>query len=394
MDDVELKPSSKSKAAVQWAPDSLLTGHRWSRGQRRRLRWGWLLPAILVLYSLLKEIKVGEPYLFKYQTEYLNLTTEQITGEIYPYSPYVYMVSLVPIFLLTDLLLYKPTMLTEVLGQIGFRAALVFGHSITSQIFGMASYGVASASEVAFFSYIYARLEKDQYRRLTSWTRAGTMAGRTSGYLFAQAFIGLGLGTVRQLNVIAFVLPCLVLCVCLVLPRVHWKVMVGRMLEARGREINSNSTPSTKQLPKTYPEYVMYRVRKLRSDFSRIYSVGFIRKWSLWWAMTTCMSLQVALFAQTMWGEVSRGEGASKLNGFTEAAYTFTSTCAILAMNAVPINWDKWGEVALVLISTVDAGMLLVYARTESIWVMYGCYVGYRSLYQVGYHESAFPKEL
>jgi hypothetical protein len=46
-----------------------------------------LLPAMLCFYSMLKEIKVGEPYLFKYQTQYLNLTAEQITGEIYPYTP-------------------------------------------------------------------------------------------------------------------------------------------------------------------------------------------------------------------------------------------------------------------------------------------------------------------
>lgn len=62
--------------------------------------------------------------------------------------------------------LYKPTMMLEVLGQIGFRAALVFGRSVFSQVLGVVAYGVASASEVAFFSYIYARLEKDQYQRL------------------------------------------------------------------------------------------------------------------------------------------------------------------------------------------------------------------------------------
>jgi hypothetical protein len=56
-------------------------------------------------------------------------------------------------------------MLTEIMGQIIFRATLVFGSSVNSQIIGQVFYGIASASEIAFFSYIYARLEKDQYRR-------------------------------------------------------------------------------------------------------------------------------------------------------------------------------------------------------------------------------------
>uniref|UniRef100_A0A914GW68 Reduced folate carrier n=1 Tax=Globodera rostochiensis TaxID=31243 RepID=A0A914GW68_GLORO len=344
-----------------------------------------ILPILLVFYAFLKEVKVGEPYLYKYQTDYLNLTAEQITGEIYPVTPYTYMVALIPIFLLTDLLLYKPTMFTEVLGQVGFRLTLVFGGSVLSQKFGQMFYGIASASEVAFFSYIYARLEKSQYRRLTSWTRAGTMAGRTSGYLFAQLFVFTHLGNLHTLNVIALVLPCVVLMFCVALPSVHWKTMVGRMLEAKGRVIHEHSSMSPLNVPKTYVAYVCYRLRKLGSDFLAIYRVGHIRKWSFWWAMTTCMSLQVALFSQTLWGEVQRRDTKEQnpMNGFAEAAYTFVATLAILAMNVWPLNWDKWGELALVIISTTDAVLLFLYARTDSIWTMYACYIGYRSLYQV-----------
>jgi thiamine transporter 2/3 len=74
------------------------------------------------------------------------------------------MIALIPIFILTDFLLYKPTMLLEILGQIGFRASLVFFSSVFSQIIGTISYAVASASEIGFFAYAYGRLEKDQYR--------------------------------------------------------------------------------------------------------------------------------------------------------------------------------------------------------------------------------------
>jgi thiamine transporter 2/3 len=71
------------------------------------------------------------------------------------------------------------------------------------------------------------------------------------------------------------------------------------------------------------------------------------------------------------------------MNGFAEASYTLTAALSILAMNTFNINWQKWGEAALVLISTIDAIVLVVYARTQSIWVMYACYIVYRSLFQV-----------
>ncbi|TMS35503.1 hypothetical protein L596_002894 [Steinernema carpocapsae] len=272
------------------------------------------LPILLCFYAFVKEIKMGEPFLFKYQTEFLNLTSHQITGEIYPYTAYTYALSLIPIFLLTDLFLYKPTMTIEMIGQIVFRAALVFGHSVLSQQVGMIFYGIASASEVAFFSYIYAKLEKDQYQKLTSWTRAATMGGRTFGYLTSQFIILTHLGNYLTLNQAALVMPCLVLVLCIFLPRVHWKQMVVRMNEAKGTIIAAEANNKS---PKTYWAYICYRVRKLRSDFTKVYSVGFIRKWSFWWAMTTCMSLQVAMYAQTLWGEVQLERSTASLKPLT-----------------------------------------------------------------------------
>ncbi|KAI1709772.1 reduced folate carrier domain-containing protein [Ditylenchus destructor] len=337
------------------------------------------LPALLCFYAVFKEIKVAEPYAYKYQTEYLNITAAEMTAEVYPVVPYTYLFSLVPIFLLTDLFLYKPTMIVEMIGQIVFRSTQVFGFTVTSQIVGHSFYAVASACEVAFFSYIYAVLEKDQYRKLTGWTRAAVMAGRSSGYIFGQFLVLSHVANLRILNIISFCIPCVVFLMCVFLPRVHWKQMVYRMLEAKS--LNDRKASILWKPPQSYLDYLTYRIRKLRSDFVKTYSVGFIRKWSLWWAMTTCMSLQVALYAQSLWGEVPSGD--SPLNGFADAAYTATAALAILAMNAFPLDWDKWGELALVIISTIDASLLVVYSRTQNINVMYLCYISYRSLYQV-----------
>lgn len=52
-------------------------------------------------------------------------------------------------------------------------------------------------------------------------------------------------------------------------------------------------------------------------------------------------------------------------------------------MDMLPIDWDRWGEAALVLISTIDCILLLVFSRTQTVYVMYGCYICYRTFYQV-----------
>ncbi|VDM94256.1 unnamed protein product [Onchocerca ochengi] len=54
-----------------------------------------------------------------------------------------------------------------------------------------------------------------------------------------------------------------------------------------------------------------------------------------------------------------------------------------MLMNIISIDWDKWGEMALVLISSIDCGLLLTFSQARTINVMYICYICYRTLYQV-----------
>lgn len=46
-----------------------------------------------------------------------------------------------------------------------FRGTLVFFPAVWAQKLGMMVFGTASASEIAFFSYIYSKSEKDQYQK-------------------------------------------------------------------------------------------------------------------------------------------------------------------------------------------------------------------------------------
>lgn len=60
-----------------------------------------------------------------------------------------------------------------------------------------------------------------------------------------------------------------------------------------------------------------------------------------------------------------------------------SAAIAIMLMNMISINWDKWGEAALVLISSIDCALLLLFSQAQTIYVMYVCYICYRTLYQV-----------
>ena len=47
-----------------------------------RREWAFFLPAILVFYSVIKELKIGEPFQYQYHTQVLNYTARTLNGEM------------------------------------------------------------------------------------------------------------------------------------------------------------------------------------------------------------------------------------------------------------------------------------------------------------------------
>jgi solute carrier family 19 (thiamine transporter), member 2/3 len=66
-------------------------------------------------------------------------------------------------------------------------------------------YGTFCATEVAYYSYIYAKTDKKYYQQVTSHTRSAIFFGRLFGSLLAQFLIYFNVADYWQLNLITFV---------------------------------------------------------------------------------------------------------------------------------------------------------------------------------------------
>lgn len=63
-------------------------------------------------------------------------------------------------------------------------------------------YGTYMAAEVAYYTYIYAKVDKKYYPRVTSHTRAAMFAGKLISGVTSQLMINLELMDYKQLNYI------------------------------------------------------------------------------------------------------------------------------------------------------------------------------------------------
>lgn len=82
-------------------------------------------------------------------------------------------------------------------------------------------YGVATSTEVAYLTYIYACVDDAHFQRVTSYVRAALLLGRFMSGVLSQSLISSGALNFYQLNYISFTTVSVAFCVALCLPRVQ-----------------------------------------------------------------------------------------------------------------------------------------------------------------------------
>lgn len=115
----------------------------------------------------------------------------QVVNEIYPIWTYSYLVLLFPIFLATDYLRYKPVLILLATSLVVTYAMLLKAQGMLAMQFLEFFFGVATASEVAYYSYIYSVVEPAHYQRVTGYCRSATLFGSAAGSLVGQLLLSL-----------------------------------------------------------------------------------------------------------------------------------------------------------------------------------------------------------
>ncbi|XP_055502473.1 thiamine transporter 2-like [Leucoraja erinacea] len=371
----------------------------------------WLYPTLLLcVYGFFSTMRPSEPFL----TPYLvgpdkNLTIDQVTNEIFPVWTYSYMVVLIPVFLVTDYLRYKPIIILQGMSFITTWLMLLFAQGVLAMQFLELFFGIVSATEVAYYSYIYSVVDPDHYQKVTSYCRSVTLVAYTLGSILGQVLVSVGNVSYFILNVISLVSVSLAFLASFLLPMPK-RSMFFHKKEAKDNQVlpstedvkpasgnicpqNDLDTAATSHCPASSREGVPSLVKaterkgmmkdlfQLCSDFKESYSSPKIIYWSAWWALSTCGYLQVVNYIQVLWDYVEPSQRNTAYNGGVEAVSTFMSAVMSFAVGFVKVDWAVWGELALGIFSVVDAGALYTMDRANNIWVCYASYIAFKASY-------------
>ncbi|XP_067402216.1 thiamine transporter 1 isoform X2 [Emydura macquarii macquarii] len=328
----------------------------------------WALPtALLCLYGFFASLRPSEPFL----TRYLlgpdkNLTETQVFNEIYPVWTYSYLVLLFPVFLATDYLRYKPVILLQGLSLIVTWFMLLYAQGLLAIQFLEFFYGLVTATEIAYYSYIYSVVDLNLYQKVTSYCRSATLVGYTVGSVCGQVLVSVASWSLFSLNVISLTCVSVAFATAWFLPMPQKSFFFHHVVSSQEQKVDISRV-----------------LKELWQDFLQCYSSRPMLCWSVWWSLSTCGYFQVINYVQGLWEMVVPSQSFKIYNGGVEAVSTLLGAVAVFAVGYIKVSWATWGEVALALFSLLIAAAVYVMDTVRNIWVCYASYVIFRIVYML-----------
>ncbi|XP_037732185.1 thiamine transporter 2 [Drosophila subpulchrella] len=355
----------------------------------------WLkISCLLCIFGFLRELRPSEPYHAEIlMGEWYHVTQDEVNRKVYPVGTYSYLALLIFVFLITDLLRYKPVIIANAITGISIWGTLIW----TSTLGGLQAvevfYGFYQAAEVAYYSYIYAKVDKQYYPRVTSHTRAAMFVGKLVAGLLAQLVIGMQWMNYKQLFYISVSSQVAALLWAFSLPKVEKSVYFHNRTEAiqvagksdgGGLEKGSGDTDGKETEPKTVPSpsKKVPAWQLLWSHFRSAYTNHLVIQWSLWYAISLSGFLQITTYMQVVWKSFAN-EPTIAWNGAVDVALTLLS--AVFALLAGYFHAGRLSTrsslLSMALLSILEGGCVLLSCWTVNIYLSYLGYVLYGGLF-------------
>nr|XP_045223748.1 thiamine transporter 2 isoform X4 [Macaca fascicularis] len=336
----------------------------------------------------------------------------KMTNEIFPVWTYSYLVLLLPVFVLTDYVRYKPVIILQGISFIITWLLLLFGQGVKTMQVVEFFYGMVTATEVAYYAYIYSVVSPEHYQRVSGYCRSVTLVAYTAGSVLAQLLVSLANLSYFYLNVISLASVSVAFLFSLFLPmpkksmffhakssrEIKKSSSVNPVLEEthEGEAPDCEKQKPTSEIPSTSGKLHKGQLNSLKprnvtvevfvqwfQDLKECYSSKRLFYWSLWWAFATAGFNQILNYVQILWDYKSPSQDSSIYNGAVEATATFGGAVAAFAVGYVKVNWDLLGELALAVFSVVNAGSLFLMHYTANIWACYAGYLIFKSSYML-----------
>lgn len=245
-------------------------------------------------------------------------------------------------------------------------------------------YGTYLATEVAYFTYIYAKVDREHYDRVTAHTRAAMFWGRFLASVVAQILLYIKWMNYHSLNYITFATQVTCTLWMFLLPKVDSSIYFHRKNDddVTEKELESIMPLNHTTITPKPPEKQLTAFQLLWFQFKNSYADIEVIQWSLWYAIGTCGFCQVTSYIQVLWDTIDDSQ-VMVWNGAVEAGVTLLS--ALVTTFAEKIHGallSKSSSLWTLTILTTFSGLSIVLGtKTSSLYISYLGYILFCTLF-------------
>ena len=156
-------------------------------------------------------------------------------------------------------------------------------------------YAAATATQVAYSTYIYAQVPLAKFQVVTAYTQAALLTGRCIAGVLGQVLVATGLCDYYTLNFISLAFVSAATVVACFLPSVSQSIYFHRGNPREDKALAGQTSPRASPIPDivqvtstddngSESEWTLGSVyRLLWIDFKSSFSNAYMLKWSLWY---------------------------------------------------------------------------------------------------------------
>uniref|UniRef100_A0A0K0F0L3 Folate transporter 1 (inferred by orthology to a C. elegans protein) n=1 Tax=Strongyloides venezuelensis TaxID=75913 RepID=A0A0K0F0L3_STRVS len=332
----------------------------------------------LCLYGFFKEFRPITPFLTPFLiSEKKGFTKNEIYENVYPLWAYAHFVFSIPIVFFTDYLNFKPILLIESLSLIATGFLLTFGRSLFSIQMTQITYGCATASEIAFMSYLYTIVHENEIVFVTGLIRGVILLSKCLCTSVSQLGISLKWFNLTFVNETTLVMSILTLpfVILAIFPKMCFKNDSNKnthnSIEERKSLRNLEKINDNEKNKRIRTLNFIKRIKHVKNNLS---DPILLLVWCSWWIITSALIFQMYNYIQVHWTPLQT-ETKDIYNGLVEFINTLLGAAVTLSFSRLKINWKK-GTGLITPISSIFFSFSFAFlAETTNIYLSYTIYV-------------------
>lgn len=218
---------------------------------------------------------------------------------------------------------------------------------------------ISSSTDIAYLTYLYANVDRQHYRQVTSYTHSAMHTGKFLAGLCGQLLLSYHVLGLEKINYLSLFGVTMFFITALFLPTVKRSIYFHPRANSTISAIfgfnttctTSASTTDTseaaaaaaaikKRSNSIHQRVANYpfrkRLKRARDAFWRDFKIAYcnryVLRWSLWWSIAFAVYLQIGMYVESLWKVIEDETHEHNFNGAIDASHALLSKLAHLTI--------------------------------------------------------------